>query len=85
MATATFVLPEAVKTDGSVCGAASSMLTLSFGEGHSWTVNFTKSADKYQADSITFSYNLNDATLFPGSTANGEFRSLDPEEDGTGR
>ncbi|XP_070768882.1 lysosome-associated membrane glycoprotein 2 isoform X2 [Enoplosus armatus] len=69
-ATVEFELPADVKTNGSECDATSSMLKLNFGEGHSWSVNFTINGEMYQADAITFSYNLNDTTLFPNSVLN---------------
>ncbi|XP_074505487.1 lysosome-associated membrane glycoprotein 2 isoform X2 [Sebastes fasciatus] len=69
-ATVVFELPGEVTTSGSTCDAKSSTLKLNFGEGHSWSVNFTISGEKYQADTITFSYNLSDATVFPSSTLN---------------
>ncbi|XP_060936084.1 lysosome-associated membrane glycoprotein 2 isoform X1 [Limanda limanda] len=65
--TAEFELPSAVTTIGSECGATSSTLKLNFGDGHSLSVNFTLGEILYQADDITFSYNLSDATVFPGS------------------
>ncbi|CAB1456225.1 unnamed protein product [Pleuronectes platessa] len=68
--TAEIELPSAVTTDGSECGATSSMLKLNFGDGHSLSVNFTLDGNMYQADSITFSYNLSDAMVFPGSGSN---------------
>ncbi|XP_030253165.1 lysosome-associated membrane glycoprotein 2 isoform X1 [Sparus aurata] len=69
-ATAEFVLPTAVTTVGSECDAKSSLLKLNFGEGHSWSVNFTNDNQVYQADSITFTYNLSDTALFPDSLNN---------------
>lgn len=69
-ATVEFELPGEVTTSGSTCDAKSSTLKLNFGEGHSWSVNFTISGEKYQADTITFSYNLSDATVFPNSALN---------------
>lgn len=47
------------------------MLKLDFGEGHSWSMNFTVSGEAYQADVIAFSYNLGDKTTFPNSASNG--------------
>lgn len=49
------------------------MLKLNFGDGHSWSVNFTMNGKVYQADSIMFSYNLNDSIHFPNSVSNGNF------------
>ncbi|TNN63411.1 Lysosome-associated membrane glycoprotein 2 [Liparis tanakae] len=43
---------------------------LNFGEGFSWSVNFTINGTLYKADTITFTYNLNDTTVFPNSVVN---------------
>ncbi|XP_039669160.1 lysosome-associated membrane glycoprotein 2 isoform X1 [Perca fluviatilis] len=69
-ATVEFELPTKVTTDESTCGATSSTLKLNFGEGHSWSVNFTINGKMYQADTIIFSYNLSDTTVFPNSVLN---------------
>ncbi|KAK2848911.1 hypothetical protein Q5P01_008745 [Channa striata] len=63
-------LPDNVTTEGSKCDNTSSTLKLNFGAGHSWAVNFTSNGKKYQADSIVFSYNLSDSTVFPNSAIN---------------
>ncbi|XP_044060848.1 lysosome-associated membrane glycoprotein 2 isoform X1 [Siniperca chuatsi] len=68
-ATVEFELPSNSTTDGSECDDRSSTLKLNFGE-HSWSVNFTINGETYQADYITFSYNLSDATVFPNSVLN---------------
>ncbi|XP_067375069.1 lysosome-associated membrane glycoprotein 2 isoform X2 [Channa argus] len=65
-----FPLPDNVTTDGSKCENTSSTLKLNFGAGHSWAVNFTSNGKKYQADSVMFSYNLSDSTIFPNSALN---------------
>ncbi|NP_001133282.1 lysosome-associated membrane glycoprotein 2 precursor [Salmo salar] len=67
--TVIFVLPENVTTEGSTCDNTTSTLKLSFGHGHSWTVEFTKKNKTYQVDTIVFSYNLNDSSVFPNSTS----------------
>ncbi|XP_068447890.1 lysosome-associated membrane glycoprotein 2 isoform X2 [Clinocottus analis] len=67
---ANFELPAEVTTHGSTCDNTSSTLKLNFGEGHSWSVNFTSNGKQYQADIITFSYNLSDTTVFPNSVVN---------------
>ncbi|KAM3612872.1 uncharacterized protein V6R79_016143 [Siganus canaliculatus] len=64
-------LPSDVTTSGSECGDTASMLKLNFGAGHSWSMNFSASQDKYQAEFITFSYNLTDAATFPESALTG--------------
>ncbi|KAG7224767.1 hypothetical protein INR49_013479 [Caranx melampygus] len=63
-------LPSNVRKDESKCEAANSLLKLNFGEGHSFSMNFTMSEKMYQADVITFSYNLNDSSLFPNALSN---------------
>ncbi|TKS72173.1 Lysosome-associated membrane glycoprotein 2 [Collichthys lucidus] len=68
--TAEFQLPAKVISNTSECGATSAMLKLDFGEGHSWSMNFTVSGEAYQADVIAFSYNLGDKTTFPNSASN---------------
>ncbi|XP_077387990.1 lysosome-associated membrane glycoprotein 2 isoform X3 [Festucalex cinctus] len=65
---AEFELPSQVMSNGSKCDNTTSTLKLNFGAGHSWSMNFTLNGRTYQADSITFSYNLNDSTIFPKST-----------------
>ncbi|XP_033994963.1 lysosome-associated membrane glycoprotein 2 isoform X1 [Trematomus bernacchii] len=67
--TAEFELPASVASDGSTCDDTSSTLKLNFGEGHSWSVNFTTEGKIYQVDTITFSYNLGDESIFPDSTS----------------
>lgn len=68
--TAEIELPSDVTNIGSKCEETSSMLKLNFGDGHSWSVNFTMNGKVYQADSIMFSYNLNDSIHFPNSVSN---------------
>ncbi|XP_057706221.1 lysosome-associated membrane glycoprotein 2 isoform X1 [Corythoichthys intestinalis] len=67
---AEFELPAEVSSNGSKCDATSSTLKLSFGAGHSWSVNFIVNGTTYQADDVTFSYNLSDSTVFPNSALN---------------
>ncbi|MEQ2273635.1 hypothetical protein XENORESO_006802, partial [Xenotaenia resolanae] len=64
-------LPKSATSEGSKCDNTNSTLKLSFAEGHSWSINFTIKDKSYQADVITFAYNLSDVVLFPGSSANG--------------
>ncbi|XP_033919630.1 lysosome-associated membrane glycoprotein 2 [Melopsittacus undulatus] len=69
----TLNLPSSVTHDGSVCGndTKAALLAVQFGEGHSWSVNFTKSNETYQGDFITFTYNTNDTTVFPDAKRKG--------------
>ncbi|XP_040428328.1 lysosome-associated membrane glycoprotein 2 isoform X3 [Cygnus olor] len=66
-------LPSTVTHDGSVCGndTQAALLAVQFGDGHSWSVNFTETNETYQADFITFTYNTNDAAVFPDAKRKG--------------
>ncbi|NXK95278.1 LAMP1 protein, partial [Formicarius rufipectus] len=70
-----FFLPQKATVDSqSSCGKDNTshpILILDFGAGHSLSLNFSESADKYQVAELVFHYNLSDATLFPNSTAEG--------------
>ncbi|NXK52137.1 LAMP2 protein, partial [Chauna torquata] len=59
-------LSSTVTHDGSTCGndTEAALLAVQFGDGHSWSVNFTKTNETYQADFITFTYNTNDTAVF---------------------
>lgn len=48
---------------------------ISFGKGHSWSLNLVRKGSVYQADSIVFVYNLTDDTLFPRAKENGNLCS----------
>ncbi|NWV74010.1 LAMP1 protein, partial [Dasyornis broadbenti] len=67
-----FFLPQNASVGSqSSCGkdnASHPVLVLDFGAGHSLSLNFSESADKYQVEELVFLYNLSDATLFPNST-----------------
>nr|XP_060612396.1 lysosome-associated membrane glycoprotein 2 isoform X1 [Anolis sagrei ordinatus] len=64
--TVAFMLPTALRYDGSTCGNESSgpILAVEFGEEHSWVISFAEKADAYQG-MIYFTYNTNDTELFP--------------------
>lgn len=68
-----FFLPQnASVASQSSCGKGNTshpVLVLDFGAGHSLSLNFSESADKYQVEEFVFHYNLSDATLFPNSSA----------------
>ncbi|NXH87821.1 LAMP1 protein, partial [Edolisoma coerulescens] len=70
-----FFLPQNASVDSqSSCGRENTshpILILDFGAGHSLSLNFSESADKYQVEELVFHYNLSDATLFPNSTTGG--------------
>ncbi|NXF11023.1 LAMP1 protein, partial [Smithornis capensis] len=74
-----FFLPQNATVDSqSSCGNENTshpVLVLDFGAGHSLSLNFSESADKYQVEELVFHYNLSDATLFPNSTT-GEVKSV---------
>ncbi|XP_048815435.1 lysosome-associated membrane glycoprotein 2 isoform X1 [Lagopus muta] len=66
-------LTSAVTHNGSTCGSdtQAALLAVQFGDGHSWSVNFTKSNETYQAEFITFTYNTNDTAVFPDARRQG--------------
>lgn len=70
-----FFLPQNASVDSqSTCGKDNTshpVLVLDFGAGHSLSLNFSESADKYQVEELVFLYNLSDATLFPNSATGG--------------
>ncbi|NXT98198.1 LAMP1 protein, partial [Buphagus erythrorhynchus] len=74
-----FLLPQnASVASQSSCGKGNGshpVLVLDFGAGHSLSLNFSESADKYQVEELVFHYNLSDATLFPNSSA-GEMKTV---------
>jgi len=74
--TAVFTLPDDVVATGSSCDNSSATLKLGFGSGHSWALSFSKGLSTYQADNITFDYNLTDSSLFPNATSNGVHRTF---------
>uniref|UniRef100_A0A8C9FSK4 Lysosome-associated membrane glycoprotein 2-like luminal domain-containing protein n=1 Tax=Pavo cristatus TaxID=9049 RepID=A0A8C9FSK4_PAVCR len=55
------------------CGSdtQAALLAVQFGDGHSWSVNFTKNNETYQAEFITFTYNTNDTAVFPDARRQG--------------
>ncbi|KAG7465069.1 hypothetical protein MATL_G00172320 [Megalops atlanticus] len=69
--TVEFQLPGVVNANGSSCGTDNSTLKLSFGRGHSWTINFTKEKEMYKADDIILTYNLSDDSIFKNASSNG--------------
>ncbi|XP_009887577.1 PREDICTED: lysosome-associated membrane glycoprotein 2 [Charadrius vociferus] len=70
---ATLNLSSSVTHNGSVCGndTQAALLAVQFGEGHSWSINFTKNNETYQGDFITFTYNTNDTAVFPDAKRKG--------------
>ncbi|NWH51333.1 LAMP2 protein, partial [Fregata magnificens] len=69
----TLNLSSGVTHNESVCGSdtQAALLAVQFGEGHSWSINFTKTNETYQGDFITFTYNTNDTTVFPDAKRKG--------------
>lgn len=67
--TAVFTLPPTANASESECDTTSSLLKLTFGKGNSWSMKFNLTGQTYQADSIVFSYDLSDASLFPKAKA----------------
>ncbi|XP_047391078.1 lysosome-associated membrane glycoprotein 2 isoform X1 [Sciurus carolinensis] len=62
-----------VRHEGSTCGDDQNgpRIVIHFGSGFSWIVNFTKNAPDYLIDTISFSYNTNDHTIFPDAEHKG--------------
>ncbi|XP_062040518.1 lysosome-associated membrane glycoprotein 2 isoform X3 [Lepus europaeus] len=62
-----------VTYNGSICGDDhfGPKIAVQFGSGFSWIVNFTKKASNYLIDSILFSYNISDNTVFPDAEDKG--------------
>ncbi|XP_017670615.1 PREDICTED: lysosome-associated membrane glycoprotein 2 isoform X1 [Lepidothrix coronata] len=71
--TTTLNLSSGVTHDGSVCGndTQAALVAVQFGEGHSWSINFTKTNETSQGDLITFTYNTNDTAVFPDAKRKG--------------
>ncbi|XP_063793298.1 lysosome-associated membrane glycoprotein 2 isoform X3 [Pseudophryne corroboree] len=65
-----------VNTDGSTCGASGKapLLNVDFGN-YTWSLNFTKNEVTYSGDVITFTYNTDDAKLFPDAQRKGNLTS----------
>uniref|UniRef100_A0A5F9CTT5 Lysosome-associated membrane glycoprotein 2 n=1 Tax=Oryctolagus cuniculus TaxID=9986 RepID=A0A5F9CTT5_RABIT len=62
-----------VTYNGSICGDDhfGPKIAVQFGSGFSWIANFTKKASNYLIDSISFSYNISDNTVFPDAEDKG--------------
>ncbi|XP_061455023.1 lysosome-associated membrane glycoprotein 2 isoform X1 [Rhineura floridana] len=71
------MLPDSVSYDGSSCGneASGPVLAIEFGEGHLWSISFTKTENTYQG-SISFTYNTNDTVLFPDAKRKGQITTF---------
>ncbi|KAL3973253.1 hypothetical protein ACER0C_024460 [Sarotherodon galilaeus] len=65
--TAVFALTDDADSTKSTCDATHSMLMLNFGEGHSFSMSFSKIGESYEADVFDFIYNLGDPVHFPNS------------------
>ncbi|CAH2315348.1 lysosome-associated membrane glyco 2 isoform X4 [Pelobates cultripes] len=74
----TFSAPSNVTINGSHCGenSGSPLLLVNFGNGHSWSLNFTKNSTMYSGDILNFTYNTNDSTFFPDALKQGLKSSL---------
>ncbi|NP_001384685.1 lysosome-associated membrane glycoprotein 2 precursor [Gallus gallus] len=66
-------LTSTVTHNGSICGSdtQAALLAVQFGDGHSWSINFTKNNETYRAEFITFTYNTNDTAVFPDARRQG--------------
>lgn len=69
--TAVFALTDDANSTKSTCDAKHSMLILNFGEGHAFSMSFSKIEEVYEADVVTFTYNLGDPVHFPNSKSKG--------------
>ncbi|XP_030084656.1 lysosome-associated membrane glycoprotein 2 isoform X2 [Serinus canaria] len=71
--TTTLNLSSSVTHNGSVCGndTQAAVVAVQFGEGHSWSINITKTNETYQGDFITLTYNTNDTAVFPDAKRKG--------------
>uniref|UniRef100_A0A803JZR6 Lysosome-associated membrane glycoprotein 2 n=1 Tax=Xenopus tropicalis TaxID=8364 RepID=A0A803JZR6_XENTR len=69
----TFSVPSEVTTNGSSCGSngKAPILVINFGNGHSWSLNFTRNDSMYSGGALIFTYNTNDSTLFPDALKEG--------------
>ncbi|XP_077333592.1 lysosome-associated membrane glycoprotein 2 isoform X3 [Lithobates pipiens] len=69
----TFTAPEKVTTEGSSCGQSgvAPLLNVHFGNGHLWSLNFTKNDKEYRGSVLSFTYNLSDSALFPDAKEKG--------------
>lgn len=65
----TLAAPDNVNTTGSTCEGA--LLVVNFGNGHSWSLNFTRNNTEYSVNMIVFTYNTNDSTLFKDAKQKG--------------
>ncbi|XP_063288164.1 lysosome-associated membrane glycoprotein 2 isoform X2 [Pelobates fuscus] len=74
----TFSAPSNVTINGSHCGenGGSPLLLVHFGNGNSWSLNFTKNITMYSGDILNFTYNTNDSTFFPDALKQGLKSSL---------
>uniref|UniRef100_V9KKC9 Lysosome-associated membrane glycoprotein 2 n=1 Tax=Callorhinchus milii TaxID=7868 RepID=V9KKC9_CALMI len=69
MVNASFQLPSEVSTNGSLCGddKTAPLINMTFGTGHSLSLNFSHSTGTFRGDFLTLTYNTSDSTLFPGA------------------
>ncbi|XP_072285607.1 lysosome-associated membrane glycoprotein 2 isoform X2 [Pyxicephalus adspersus] len=70
----TLAAPDSVTTEGSSCGETT-LLNVSFGNGHFWSLLFMKNNKEYKASLLSLIYNTNDMVLFPDAKNKGQFTS----------
>uniref|UniRef100_H0X1H9 Lysosome-associated membrane glycoprotein 1 n=1 Tax=Otolemur garnettii TaxID=30611 RepID=H0X1H9_OTOGA len=67
-----FDLPPTAKVlNSSSCGkenTSDTRLVIAFGGGHELTFNFTRDADRYSVQLLSFVYNLSDTLIFPNAS-----------------
>ncbi|KAM9373648.1 lysosome-associated membrane glycoprotein 2-like [Phaethornis superciliosus] len=69
----TLDLSSNVTHHGSFCDSERHIahLAVQFGNGHSWSNNYTKTNETWQGDFVTFIYNTNDTDVFPDAKRKG--------------
>ncbi|XP_043850591.1 lysosome-associated membrane glycoprotein 1 [Dromiciops gliroides] len=81
----TFKLPQsAVVLNSSSCGkenASNPILVIGFEEGHTLTLNFSRTTKNYQVQLLSFTYNLSDGNLFPNASASSKEVSVESKTD----
>ncbi|XP_068950183.1 lysosome-associated membrane glycoprotein 1 [Petaurus breviceps papuanus] len=82
---ATFDLPQnALVLNSSSCGkenASNPSLVIGFGEGHTLTMNFTRTAKSYQVQLLSFTFNLSDGHFFPNASTSSKEMSVESKTD----
>ncbi|XP_075429507.1 lysosome-associated membrane glycoprotein 2 isoform X4 [Ascaphus truei] len=69
----TFEMPGNATASRSHCNESedASLLFIQFGNGHTWSLSFTKNNTMYHGSALTVTYNTNDTALFPDALRKG--------------